>query len=320
MRNHNGPNGLWRAKRLGYVSRILLAVLVLGGGAYAHLLVVLFSSQTSFIFPGAETQGHADIAAPEGAELVTLTVPTGDRIAALFGPALSADGAPRPDAQAQPALLFFYGNGDCIQKALPMFEGFRKLGLNVLIPEYIGYGMSTGVPSEIGCYATAETAYAYLCTRPGVDPARIVIAGWSLGSAVAVDLALHHSPAGLALFSAFTSMVEMGSLSYPFVPASLLIQHRFESITKLGQIRCPVFLAHGTDDRFVPVEMARRLAAVAQRPISPLLVDRAGHADLFVTGGQPLLDALGGFVDSVAPRMGAAPSTADAEAAAARAV
>ena len=63
------------------------------------------------------------------------------------------------------------------------FDRFRRLGLNVLIPDYLGYGMSAGKASEIGCRETAETAYQALVSR-GFPPSRIIAGGWSLGGAV----------------------------------------------------------------------------------------------------------------------------------------
>ena len=85
------------------------------------------------------------------------------------------------------------------------FEGLRRLGVNVLIPEYPGYGMSDGRASERGCYAAADVAYDYLARRPDIDRAQIIVAGHSLGGAVAVDLASRRHVAALITLSTFTS-------------------------------------------------------------------------------------------------------------------
>ena len=50
----------------------------------------------------------------------------------------------------------------CLAASKPEFDRFRRLGLNVIVPDYIGYGMSEGHPSEKGCTATADAAYDYL--------------------------------------------------------------------------------------------------------------------------------------------------------------
>ena len=65
---------------------------------------------------------------------------------------------------------------------------FHSLGYDVLSFDYRGYGRSDGIPTEAGLYEDAVAAYSYL-TRAGVLPTHIILAGQSLGSAVAVELA-----------------------------------------------------------------------------------------------------------------------------------
>jgi len=182
------------------------------------LLALFASLQARLIFPGAQTQGqpYASVRPPVGAELVTLSTVNGDRVVALFGPALTPAGHHHPEASRRPTLLYFYGNGMCLNDTSEQFDHFRRLGANVLIPEYVGYGMSGGQPSETGCRATADAAYDHLHSRRDVDPRAIVAVGWSLGGAVAIDLASRRPVAGLAAFSTFTSLVEMARRNFPF--------------------------------------------------------------------------------------------------------
>ena len=108
---------------------------------------------------------------------------------ALYGAAVRPDGQPDPLAAERPTMIFFYGNAMCLNYADGQLEEFRRLGLNVLIPEYVGYGMSGGSASERGCQATALAAYDYLVLERKVPHEHIIAAGWSLGGAVAIDLA-----------------------------------------------------------------------------------------------------------------------------------
>jgi uncharacterized protein len=262
------------------------------------VLGFLYFAQTWLIFPGHASQGqaYARVAPPRGAELVPLTTASGARVVALFGAALSPRGEPLADAAARPTILFFYGNGDYLANNVDLFEAFRRLGANVAIPEYAGYGVSGGRPGEQPCRETAEAAFDHLASRPDVDPHQIYAAGWSLGAAVAVDLASRRPVAGLAIFSAFTSMIDMGRRLYPFVPVSWLLSHRFESEAKLAAISCPVFVAHGRADRTIPFAMSERLAAAARGPVTFRAVDGADHDNVFAVGGPSLLEALGKFV------------------------
>ena len=166
-----------------------------------------------------------------GAELVTLTTPRADKVTALFGGALSPAGRPLADPMSRPALLYFYGNAMCLAYAEQEFDRFRRLGLNVMIPDYVGYGLSTGKPSEIGCRQTAEVCRDHLRSR-GFPASRIIVAGWSLGGAVAIDAASRHSFGGLIAFSTFTSSHDMARNLIPVPLPRFFLAHQFDSLQK----------------------------------------------------------------------------------------
>src|SRR5262249_5430031 len=147
------------------------------------------------------------------------------------------------------------------------------------IPEYFGFGMSSGGASEKGCQATADAAYDELVVRRCVDPGRIVAAGWSLGGAVAVDLASRRRAGGLLPFCTFTNALQLARRLLPIVPVSLLLRHRFETLRKIDRVDCPVLVGHGRLDRIVPFDMGRRLAAAARGPVTTLWIDQADHND-----------------------------------------
>jgi uncharacterized protein len=267
------------------------------------LLALFASLQARLIFPGAQTQGqpYALVRPAADCELVTLSTVNGDRVVALFGPALTRAGEPHPEASRRPTLLYFYGNGMCLNDTLEQFDHFRRLGANVLIPDYVGYGMSGGQPSESGCIATADAAYDHLRSRRDVDPRAIVAVGWSLGGAVAIDLASRRPVAGLAAFSTFTSLVEMARRNFPFLPNALLLRHRFDSLANIARVSCPILLMHGKDDRLIPSSMTDRLAASAHAPVTKLMVEGADHNDFFLVGGTQVDEALLVFLEGLPP-------------------
>ena len=258
--------------------------------------------QTQLIFPGSAMQGKPEsvVRPARGRELLELKIPDGERVVALFGAALSPDGAPLPDAATRHTLLFFYGNGMCMAFAVPEFEAFRRLGFNVIVADYVGYGMSSGSPSEGGVYATANAVWDHAVARPDVDKAKIVPVGWSLGAGAAIELAATKPVAGLVTLSAFTNIADMARELLPFFPASMLVRHRFENERKLAEsVRCPVLLIHGTDDSIIPFRMSERLSAAAGGRATYLPIDGADHNDLFEVGGEQMYDAIRRFVDSL---------------------
>jgi len=273
------------------------------GVLYLGVVAVFYSLQTRIIFPGASTKGQpsAEVRPRPGAELIRLKTRHGERVVALFGPALLLDGRPDPLAVERPTMIYFYGNAMCLNDSTFDLEQFRRLGLNVLIPEYVGYGMSEGSPSEQGCQATALAAYDYLVSTRKVDPRRIIAAGWSVGGAVAIDLASCREVGGLIVFSAFTSAVDMGRRMLPFVPVSLLLRHRFDSIHKIAKVTCPILIGHGRLDPIVPFKMGEELAAKAKAPVTTLWIDRAEHNDFYEVGGRRIGEAIATFVEQFTP-------------------
>ena len=90
------------------------------------------------------------------------------------------------------------------------------------------------VHGEAGCYATADVAFDHLLGRGDIDPRSVVVAGRSLGAAVAIDLvSRRQGAAGLIAISPFTSMRDMGRRTYPGLPTHLLLRHHFDNLAKL---------------------------------------------------------------------------------------
>lgn len=275
-----------------------LAVLVV---AYAGVCVAMWSLQNQMIFPGADSQGqqYATVPPSPAYDLVELRTRDGDRTFAAFVPARTESRQPHPTAVRQPTLIYFYGNGEHLAHALGAAMHFATMGVNVLVVEYVGYGMADGTPSEKSMYAAADAAYDHLLTRPDVDVRKLVPAGMSIGCAAAIDLASRRPCAGLICFSPFTSMPDMARQVAPWLPTRLLLTYRFDNAGKLPKFSGPVFLAHGRGDTIVPFHMSESLRTLVRGPLTFVPVGDAGHNDLFEAGADDLDRALRRFLDGL---------------------
>jgi alpha/beta superfamily hydrolase len=266
-------------------------------------LAELYVSQTRLIFPGRKTQGLciSDVRSREGVELLRIQTHCGDEIAGIFGAAQDPAGRVVDDPACRPTMLFFYGNENHLacRNVAHVFDGLRRIGVNVLIPEYVGYGLSTGDACEAGCYATADAAYRHLLSRRDIDPRRIIVAGASLGGAVAIDLASREpNVAGLVTLITFTSMPDMARVLQPTLPIWRFIRHKFESERKMPRVTCPALVIHSTGDALVPYWMADRLASACGGPVSRLKIEGAGHSsvEMLEGGGNLIYDAMTEFL------------------------
>jgi len=189
------------------------------------------------------------------------------------------------------ALILCHGNAGNMSHRLSIASAFYDAGLAVLLFDYRGYGQSEGSPDEPGTYTDAQTAWNWLTQTKNWPAKKIVLYGESLGAAVAVELALRHTPAALITESGFTTLYDLGSRVYPFLPVRLLARARYESIDKIGRINSPKLLIHSPDDEIVPYDHGQALLEAASPP-KQFLNTRGGHND-----GGFLLD--GDFIDTV---------------------
>ncbi len=171
-----------------------------------------------------------------------------------------------PHDNAFATLLFFHGNAGNISGRLDTVEMLRRLGLNIFILDYRGYGQSTGAPSEEGLYRDAEAAWQYLVRDRSVPPSDVIVHGRSLGGGPATWLCERVQCGALILESTFTSVPDAGAFHYPFLPVRLLSKIDFDNLARIVRCRCPVMVMHSPDDDIIPFEQGERLFEAAREP------------------------------------------------------
>lgn len=171
---------------------------------------------------------------------------------------------PRPGSHR--VLLFFHGNAGNISHRQASLEIFHRLGLNVLILDYRGYGRSAGRPSETGLYRDAKAAWNYLLRQRGIKAGDIVVFGRSLGGAVAARLAADVQPGALILESTFSSARDFVRESFPLLSWLIVRRFDFDNAAHLQTAHCPVLILHSPDDEIMPYALGQKLYQAAQPP------------------------------------------------------
>lgn len=278
--------------------KLLVTFIVLLSLAYFAECIYLWSQQSRLIYsPERSVKSTPDDyhLAFEGVRIPVADEKRGAQF--LDGWWIPSDATPRR------SLLYLHGTGSNIGANLDASKRFHGLGFSVLLIDYRGYGRSDGdFPSESGIYEDAQSAWSYLTTERDYAPQEIFIYGHSLGGAVAVDLA-HDQPeaAGLILESTFTSMAALANRNpwFRFLPLDLILDQRFDSLSKIPYVQVPILLIHGKADRTVPFEMSRTLFEEARSPKELLLIPGGSHNNSGKVGRTLYTRAVEAFATNV---------------------
>jgi pimeloyl-ACP methyl ester carboxylesterase len=251
--------------------RWVAALLGWGLLVYAGLALYLYVFQARYVyFPDLPSRQVTATPADIGLPFETVTLGTAD------GETLAGWRIPAPGARG--TLLYLHGNGGNIGHRLDPVAVFHRLGLDIFIIDYRGYGASSGAPSEEGTYQDALAAWRHLTEQEHIAPERIVLFGESLGGSIAAWLAVRHPPAGLIVYASFTSVPELARVLYPMFPAARLVRYRYDTRAAFTQMDCPVLILHSREDEIVPFSHGQALYAAARAP-TRLIALRGGHND-----------------------------------------
>lgn len=257
---------------------------------YLGLIALIYFRQSSLVFLPEIDRSFRASPADIGLTFAPLKLATadGETLDGWFVPAGT-------NREARGLVVFFHGNAGNIGHRLDYLRMFHDLGLATLILDYRGYGRSSGTPSEEGTRLDADAVWRHATQVLGFPAGRIVLFGESLGGGVAARLATENRPGALVLASTFTSVPDMGSDLYPLLPIRLLARIRYDTLTRLAQIDCPVLVIHSRNDDIIPFAHGRRLFEAA-RPPKQFLEIEGGHNEGFVFGRDHWVRQLNGFL------------------------
>jgi uncharacterized protein len=177
-------------------------------------------------------------------------------------------------AAGAPLVLYFGGNAEEVSWMLARVRE-RAPGTGWLLVDYRGYGASDGSPSESALVADALRWHEHAKTQLGAQ--KIYLFGRSLGSAVAVQVAATHPPAGVILVTPYDSVTKVAKRYYPYLPVSLMLKHPFDSEARAPSIAAPLLCLVAERDEVIPAEHSKRLFDAWKGPKRWVGLAGAGH-------------------------------------------
>jgi pimeloyl-ACP methyl ester carboxylesterase len=206
-------------------------------------------------------------------------------------------------------ILYCHGNKDhmdfywCREKLYAHMGGLGRYG--VLMFDYPGFGLSEGTATENNMYAATSSAISWLKTR-GLTNERLMMFGFSLGSAAVCEVAGHSSeyalqPSKIILEAPFASaeiMIQDAALLS--MPGSFLVDLKIDNATEIKKVNVPLLWIHGMADSFLSMSSHGQLV-YDHKPGAKeaVLVPGAEHETTpFVMGYQAYIDRLTAFIQS----------------------
>lgn len=256
------------------IKRLLRLIFVILLAFYFVNMLLAFSFSEKLIFQPQPSSYHDD------AEIIKLDSTDGAKISARFF----------PNPFAEYTILFNHGNAEDVGTTEYFLEQLKNAGFNVFTFDYQGYGTSEGTPSEQKSYEDARAAYLYLTEALKIPPEKIIIHGRSLGGAVAIDLAAREKCGGLIVESSFVSAFRVVT-KYRLLPFD-----KFQNLSKIKSIKCPILFVHGRKDELIPFWHSEKLFAEAAAPKFSMWIDEGNHNNIFSVDRKAYLEKIRDFV------------------------
>lgn len=199
-------------------------------------------------------------------------------------------------------VLQLHGNAGTLRAFSSDAVVFQRRGFDVFLVDYRGYGKSEGETlDETTLRLDGLAAMRHLTAERGVDPKTVALFGYSLGSIVAADLAVSQPCRAVALMAPLASARRQAESVFPRMPAIFFgaMTNRFDTVGKIGGVRCPVIVVHGDRDDLISVDQGRAVYEAAPAPKRLVIVAGGGHG-LYDPNGQGHLAEVAAFF--VAPQ------------------
>jgi fermentation-respiration switch protein FrsA (DUF1100 family) len=172
-----------------------------------------------------------------------------------------------PHPAARGTVVYCHGNAGNISGRLSVARGLHERGVNVLLFDYRGYGLSRGLATEEGTYRDACAAFEVARARHNdAEQPPIVALGASLGGAIAVELARRRPVRGLIVEGGFSSATDVGEHLFPQLPVRWFTRFRYDAAARVPHLAMPKLFVHSREDRMIPFPLGERLFQRAAHP------------------------------------------------------
>ncbi len=176
------------------------------------------------------------------------------------------------------AVIYYHGNMKNIEHYATFADPFLKLGYEVWMEDYPGFGKSTGVITEEKLYEQAIQVKKMVDAKFNSDS--IIIYGKSLGTGIAANVASRTNARLIVLETPYYSIPSL-FCSYAFMyPNEMMSNYKLPTGKFLKDVKYPIVILHGSNDNVIPYRCAAQLKRELKNTDKFITVDGASHNNL----------------------------------------
>ena len=182
------------------------------------------------------------------------------------------------DSVRKGVVIYFHGNRENINRFAKFSTNFTKLGYEVWMADYPGYGKSVGNRTEKILYQQSIQLYKLASSKYAKDS--IVIYGKSFGTGIAAYLAAEYDCKQLILETPYYSIPDLLGAYTLIYPIQRMSKYKIPTYQYLEDIKVPITIFHGTDDCVIPYSCAEKLKEVLKTTDQFVTIEKGSHNDL----------------------------------------
>lgn len=208
-----------------------------------------------------------------------------------------------PAADSIASVLYFHGNGEIACDYDWFAPEYNRLGLDLFVADYRGYGRGNGEPTIASMTSDSLKVFDFFRnTVPGTGKGKTFIMGRSLGSMPALTMASRRANqlAGLIIESGFPAVTRILYHLGFHTPTGQAAALEKAALALVSSISLPSLIIHGSEDTLIPYEEGLLLHDTLASPLKRMVtIPGAGHNDIMLVGKEPYYASIKDFIASV---------------------
>jgi len=203
-----------------------------------------------------------------------------------------------------PNILFFHGNGEIVSDYDDVAPLYNRIGINLFVADYRGYGFSGGTPTVTSMIGDAHKIFkAFIeILKEDDHTGKVFLMGRSLGSASAIELTHYYQKQidGIIVESGFANIFELlKDIGFPVESLNLPEVAADYNLSKIRSISIPTLVIHAEYDHIVPLREGETIFdTVSADKKSMLIVPNANHNNIMILGINEYFRSIEEFVFS----------------------